>query len=225
MNNKMMTGAITIGQSPRTDVIPEIKSILGEKIEIIECGALDDLSQEEIRHLESNCKGDILITRLRDGTQVKVGEDDIIPRVEACIRKLEKQTPVILLICTGTFPEFKSKSLILYPERVLYNMVKSVLHKGKLGIMAPGVEQITYMQNRWRKIIPDVTVVSASPYIKNGEEIKLAAEQLNNERMDLIVMDCIGYTLGMKEWVKGITGRPVLLARSALARIAAELLL
>jgi protein AroM len=37
-------------------------------------------------------------------------------------------------------------------------------------------------------------------------------------------MDCIGYTLAMKQAVKEITGVPVILARSVVARMLAELL-
>ena len=42
-------GMITIGQSPRVDIVPEIKEILGEEIEVLEAGALDGLSLEQVR--------------------------------------------------------------------------------------------------------------------------------------------------------------------------------
>lgn len=38
-------GAITVGQSPRVDLIPEIQPILGDSVEIIQAGALDGLSK------------------------------------------------------------------------------------------------------------------------------------------------------------------------------------
>ena len=40
-------GAITVGQSPRVDLIPEIQPILGDSVEIIQAGTLDGLSKEE----------------------------------------------------------------------------------------------------------------------------------------------------------------------------------
>jgi len=221
---KQVVGVVTIGQSPRTDVLPEMKLFWRGEIEVRECGALDDLSRIEIRNLGANIKGDLLVTRLRDGTEVKVGDHDIIPRVEACIRKLENEVPVIILICTGTFPKFQSKSFILYPEPILYHVAQSVLREGKLGVLTPGVEQIPHQQDRWGKIFPEVSVMGASPYVQDGEEVKEAARKLKEEGADLIVMDCMGYTLEMKEWVKEITGKPALLARSTLARVAEELL-
>lgn len=36
-------GTITVGQTPRTDLIPEIAPILGASIEIIQMGGLDGL--------------------------------------------------------------------------------------------------------------------------------------------------------------------------------------
>ena len=93
-----------------------------------------------------------------------------------------------------------------------------------MGVLTPGVEQIPYQQNRWMNIFPAVSVRGASPYVKGGEEVKEAARKLKDEGVSLIVMDCMGYTLKMKEWVKEITGKPALLARSTLARVAEELL-
>ncbi len=35
---------ITIGQSPRTDVVPEMTPFLGDDVEVLESGALDGLT-------------------------------------------------------------------------------------------------------------------------------------------------------------------------------------
>ena len=40
-NGKLILGTVTIGQAPRTDLIPEIKQFLGDGVEILEAGALD----------------------------------------------------------------------------------------------------------------------------------------------------------------------------------------
>ena len=37
-------GLVTIGQSPRVDVVPEIKEVLRDvEVEVVECGALECL--------------------------------------------------------------------------------------------------------------------------------------------------------------------------------------
>lgn len=45
----MKIGAVTIGQSPRVDVTPDIMPIFGAQAELIQVGALDGLSKEEIK--------------------------------------------------------------------------------------------------------------------------------------------------------------------------------
>ena len=45
-----------------------------------------------------------------------------------------------------------------------------------------------------------------------------------NGEGDLVVMDCIGYTVTMKEKVHQISGKPVLLSRTLAARTVMELL-
>ena len=44
-------GLITVGQAPRSDVVPDMAAILGADVEIVEAGALDGLAREEITPL------------------------------------------------------------------------------------------------------------------------------------------------------------------------------
>ena len=49
---KKKLGVITIGQSPRSDVVPEIIPYLGDNVEVIEAGALDGLTYEEMKNIK-----------------------------------------------------------------------------------------------------------------------------------------------------------------------------
>ncbi len=42
-------GIITIGQSPRTDVLPEMSAFFPEGVEVLEQGALDGLTPQQVR--------------------------------------------------------------------------------------------------------------------------------------------------------------------------------
>ena len=50
--DKAKVGLLTIGQSPREDIVSEIKPLLDSRIEILEKGLLDGLSFEEIKRLK-----------------------------------------------------------------------------------------------------------------------------------------------------------------------------
>ena len=99
-------GAITVGQSPRVDVIPEMEPILGDSFEILQMGGLDGLSKEEIAAFKPRENDHILVSRLTDGSSVTFGESHILPRLQDCIHKLEENgASLILFLCTGEFPE------------------------------------------------------------------------------------------------------------------------
>ena len=79
MNKKI--GAITIGQSPRNDLIPEIESYLGGA-EILQMGSLDGLDKSEIQKLAPDTDDTVLVSKLRDNSWAVMGERKIIPLLQ-----------------------------------------------------------------------------------------------------------------------------------------------
>ena len=104
---------VTIGQTPRNDVVPEIQTLLGSAIEILQCGALDGLSLEEVRKLAPTSGDSILVTRMRNGEEVTVGESRILPRIQRCVNNLAPRCDVLAMLCTGQFPQLVSDRMIV----------------------------------------------------------------------------------------------------------------
>jgi protein AroM len=69
----------------------------------------------------------------------------------------------------------------------------------------------------------DVFVQAGSPY-QGMDSIESAARELKDTGVDLIVMDCMGYTFQMQEQIRRMTGVPVILPRGIVARIVKEML-
>ena len=222
---KKTIGTVTIGQAPRTDVIPDVVSVLGTGIEIREAGALDGLSKEEIASFAPK-KGDyVLVTRLADGTSVQVAEQFITPRVNQKIADHFKNgIQVVLLLCTGEFPDFEEGGLLIRPQKVLYNAVAAVAEGMRIGVLTPSPEQVEQPERRWGMISPHAKAVPASPYVDTKAAVKRAAEQLREWKADITVLDCIGYTMATRTAVREITGKPVLLARGVAASMVKELI-
>jgi protein AroM len=218
-------GMITIGQSPRVDIVPEMRVILGPDTEIIEAGALDGLSLGEVKTFYPK-KGDyILCTRMANGTEVVVARKFILPRVQRCIDLLtEKGAEILLFLCTGKFPEFKSKRLFLESQKILDHFLLA-LHgeQEKIGLIIPLADQIRQAKNKYRRLKGRMIIQAASPYATQ-DEMRLAAEALKKADPHVIVMHCMGYTLEMKQKVMEITGKPTVLARSLVARMLKELI-
>lgn len=204
----MRIGLVTIGQSPRDDINEEIIPIL-KGAEIIECGALDDLSIEEIECMKPERY--TLVTRLRDGSEVKVDRDKIVERVKECISRLD--VDIIGLLCTGEFPHLNCNSILVEPSALLLSAVNTLLPHGKLGFFVPSEEQIELSGKKWGR--EEAIIKAFSPY--SGREKDLVELSKEMKDTDLVVMDCFGYTSKMKEIVKKETKKPVLLARTFFA--------
>ena len=217
----MKIGIITIGQSPRNDVVGEIGELLNQA-EIVQRGCLDDLTNEQRESLNPEETEPFLVTVLRDGSSVQVSKEKTAQLLQQRIKELEnKDVASIVLLCTGDFPDLESKKLLIQPGKLIRELVEAMLTlEGKLGVVAPCSEQIDQIQKKWSHLNPVVAV--ASPY-ENSGKIQDAAKKLRAENVDLTVLDCIGYTRQMKQTVREITRKPVILARSLLARVLGEL--
>ncbi|MBC8571106.1 AroM family protein [Oscillospiraceae bacterium NSJ-54] len=220
----MKVGAITVGQAPRVDVTKDILPILGENIELIQAGALDGMSKEELKGIEPQEGDYVLVSRLRDGSSVRFAERHILPRLQAAIDKLTAEgAELILMLCTGEFPpELRAEVPLLYPCRLLDGIVPAVAPRGRIGVVVPDISQKEQNIRRWDGIVSEVTVAAASPYADMAG-IKAVAGELRALDVDVLILDCIGYTQEMKELLRKETGKKILLPRTVLARVVREL--
>ncbi|MCL1993742.1 MAG: AroM family protein [Spirochaetes bacterium] len=217
----MKIGAITIGQSPRVDITPEILEYMGN-VEVIEAGGLDGLNKEDIAQFKP-AQGDyVLISRLKDGSSAVFAERYILPRLQQCIYDLEeKGARLIVFYCTGEFPQFHSNVPLLFPDAMLKGAVPSLASDRSVIIVTPVPEQIEQSQAKW-DCIPNVISIAASPY-GAWEELEAAAESLRGTDAGLLVLDCMGYTKKMKALFAEKTGAQVVLSRTLMARLIGEL--
>ncbi len=217
-------GAITVGQSPRVDVTDDILPILGDDIQLIQAGALDHMTPEQLRAIEPQQGDYVLVSRLKDGTSVRFAERHILPRLQEAIDTLTAQgVQMILMLCTGEFPpQLQGQVPLIYPCRLLDGLVPALARRGKIGVVVPDISQKEQNIRRWDGIAKEVHVVAASPYA-DMEGIQSAAEKLRELDVDLLILDCIGYTVKMKRIFHQATGKPVLLPRTVLARVVREL--
>ena len=215
-------GAITIGQAPRDDVVPEMEKLLGAGVRVLQAGALDGLSRGDIAALAPSDGKDALITRLTDGTEVIVSKPAILGRLQACLDALAPKTDACVILCAGKFPAFQSPHPVLLPERLIAAAADAVWEGGRLGVIVPIPHQRAGAAARWQHIDPDVAVAVASPYQGAGD-VMSAAEELRRAGVTLTIMNCLGFTSATKAVVRDVTRAPALLPISLIARFLAEL--
>jgi len=202
-----------------------MREVMGPKIEIMEAGALDGLTLEEVKRFYPRRGDYILCTRMSDGTEVVVAKRFILPRVQQCIDLLTgRGAEILVFICTGHFPPFSSKRLFVEAQKILDHFILALHGENeRMGLLIPLSDQIEQARRKYRRLKGEMIIRSASPYASE-DEVTQTAKELKKADPHLIVMHCMGYTQAMKKKVMEITGKPTILARSLVARTVKELI-
>lgn len=216
---------ITIGQSPRVDMVTAITKYMPSEIRVVEKGVLDDLSAAEILAIAPQGGQETLVSRLRDGSSVTLGKEYIMAALEKLIADCQKEDiDMTLLACTGKFEPFQSTIPIVYPDYLLSHVVKGVFRKGQLGIVVPLLEQQKSIMEKWNDAGISCSVLACSPYDFQAEKLISVAKEMDNLPVKAIVLDCMGYTEDMKRLMMQHTSKPVLVARNVVFSALAEIL-
>jgi protein AroM len=219
-----VVGLVTIGQSPRPDVVPDMAEIIGPGVEIREAGALDGLTRVEIDALKPTGDDEILVTRLQDGSAVFLGKEKIVGLVERRIAGLERGgARFTALLCTGAFPRLRAGRTLIQPHPVLLGTLRGLSWPGRLGILTPSVPHVPQTEARWQRDGFDPVVAPLSPYEEEDPAaLRRAAEAMRAGAAGLVVMDCMGFRRKTRDELRGLTGVPVLLANLLVARVITE---
>lgn len=216
-------GIVTIGQAPRTDMVPELRPLLGSD-EVIEHGALDELSDSEIAALAPDEGEEVLVSRLRDGSSVELSHARLEPLLrEAVLRAEADGVEASLLVCTGSFADFPHRKPLLPAERLLVHGTVALVGALRLGVLCPEPAQLPAMVEKWSPHTGEPLVEPANPYAGEAErDVADAAKRLTERGAEIVVLDCMGYSASMRAAAAKAVRTPVILARSLVARLAAE---
>ncbi|MFC4554937.1 AroM family protein [Georgenia faecalis] len=226
----MKLAVVTIGQSPRVDLTPEIRDVLPPGTEIVEHGALDGLDRAAIAALAPQPGERVLTSRLRDGTSAVVRHDDTVALVGRAVARGEADgADATFLVCTGEFRQVAHTRPLFTAERLAHDGVRGLLSgfpTRRLGILSPLPEQVTEAYAHWEASmgVRPTAVGAASPYTDDPVTVAAAGAMVGGA-CDLLVMDCIGYTAAMRDAVQEACGDTrVVTARDVAARLLGSLL-
>ncbi len=224
-NQEKRIGIVTIGQSPRTDVVPEMQTHLGAHVSIIERGALDGLSLTGVKEFTPETGMLPLVTRMKDGTEVIVAKEKLLPRINDVVMALDDEgVNLILLLCNGDFPVFDTHCLVIEPQRLVDHCVAGLLdQRHRLGILVPVKEQKNWVRQRLDKGNYKITFAVASPY-ESEKKREEACMSFREAGCDLIVLYCMGFNRQMGAKVRMFCNSPVIVSNSIAARVLGELL-
>lgn len=224
MNSMAM---ITVGQAPRDDLVPSMEQVFSRKVSIWQAGVLDGLSREAMVSLAPDAGEVGIVARLLDGSTTLLSHKKIVPRVQVLVdRAVAQGVGLIVILCGADWSALRSPTLIVNPGKVFPAIVTALASGWRLGVIKPSAGQIEQARKQFADRGIETVVTAASPY--TGEQrlhdVRAAAEQLKVAGVDLVWMTCVGMDEVMRSIVREVTGRPVILARTILARVIDEFL-
>ena len=220
-------GAATPAQTPCIDILSdELTSILGNSVEIIQSGALDWIPDDQLDAYAPNQGEPSLITPLRDGSGTfRIAKERLFPQFQQSYDYLVEQgAQMIVMFCTGIFPDtLHAKVPIIYPSKILASLVPALSPRSKIAVVEPDFFSKDREAAYWNGVVGEAIMTNVSPY-GEFEEIAETARKLEDLDVDIIVLDCLGFTRRVKEIFVRETRKPVLLPRTIIARTVQNIL-
>lgn len=183
-------GALTIGQSPRPDLVAPLQNLLPD-YQILQAGALDDLEPADVPDPSEAAYP--LITRMRGGQSVMVAEGFIGPKLQQALNHLETSGVVAtLLLCAGTFADLQGRLPLFVPFKICASVLRALGLKF-IGLITPVPEQETPIRARWEKIGWQPTVWTANLGKQDRAFHRRLTEKVHMHNLDCIVLDYVGH--------------------------------
>lgn len=223
-------GAITVGQSPRPDLVPLFQAALPEGAELVECGVLDGLDRATIeRDYAPEPGGAVLISRLVDGSSVVISKARAEVRVAELVADLDRAgCRLILLLCTGAFRGLDGTGAqVLQPQALLMPTIRALVMGRRAGFMVPTEPQVAAVPQKWACLAEDGALpplaVALSPYDADDAEVAAAAASLAEAGAEILIGDCIGFGEHHRAVARKASGLPVIVSTGLLSKLVSEL--
>jgi protein AroM len=198
---------ITIGETPRDDVIPELLNLMGKPDLLYrEIGPIDGVDPSIYKPLNDD---DVLVSRKRDGSVAYISHRWVVEELS----QIECEGLCVLL-CTG---EFESERFILL-YKVIDSFFSAMPKLDRVTVVVPELQQYASAVKRWSKVGSRTNCVAFSPYRSSELNVDLSQEQL-------VYLDCMGFELKHEEFFRTKTSGIVLSARRILANYLRNFLL
>ncbi|PSK67298.1 hypothetical protein B0E53_00740 [Micromonospora sp. MH33] len=193
-------GLVTIGQAPRTDLIPDVETALSG-VDWVEHGALDLLDADGIARLGPRGGERTLVSRLRDGSRVRLGATSIAPALDDALRRcVADRCGAVLVLCTGRVEHGPASVPVLHAEDLAHELMVGLVGEGRLGVLCPVPEQLTDIRERWEgRLGRSVVAAAVDPYTAGLDEVAAAGRSITADGADAVFLDCIGYTREQRE--------------------------
>lgn len=203
---------VTIGQSPREDIVPDLLEQITVEVDAVEFGALDGVDEDAIRALAPISEDSILYTRLRSGADVIIRKEWIADRLNQLFAEIDSAGfDLIVLLCTAEFPNLQSRTAMI---DAVVDIDPLLVDGRRLGVVLPTPGQVEELSlNRYGHGTAFAHYAPHAPGDRD-DELDLAAVGLAGTQQ--VIMDCMAFDNDDRTRLQSKIAAPVVLARDLL---------
>lgn len=192
--------ALVMGHTPRPDLLGPIRETLSGHVDVVEVGALDGTTDEQLAALSRHGADDaLLVAKLRDGRQVSISESMVTPllQVKLSAAVVYSRTPPVaaLLLTTAALPQLRAPHgmTLLRPFECAVSVVEA-LGVLQAVLLVPCEGQQKFAEARWRSRLPYLDV-AAVPLSTNMplEQMERIVEERAAPGKGVLVLDFLGH--------------------------------
>ena len=201
---------VTIGQSPRNDVVPDILRSLDGPVEALEYGILDEVSHEGLFQASPGPDDPALLTRLRDGSDVVLSMNWTCQRVREVYRDVAaREIDLVVLMSTILGDTVAPAGATVYCDRVIDRAVAGFVRAGqRVGIVLSLEGQDDHIAHD-----NDGADLGLAAIARPGDRKALSTALKRLGSCDIIMLHSVSYSEADSEAAKQMSGKPIVLAR------------
>lgn len=205
---------LTVGRTPRIDLLPEILEILDMDLDVVERGVLDDLTPDEIDEMLARPGEDALCTLLSENIRVVLSKAAVRRKLERILHDIKPyDCDLVVLLTTGLLRDFHSPRPMVNAQRAVEAAIMSLSSNGQtIGLIHPLERQVTEI---------DIPVLQrfnvTASHASEGDRDQLARAVMDVSGSDVIVLHSVSYTEADRNLVAQASRKPVLLTRRIIA--------
>ena len=205
---------LTVGQAPRTDIVPEVLSLLGTPVQTDEIGVLDGMSAAGIEALAPGPFEPSIATNLPDGRQIVLSRAAVHDRMAEITSALEPgEYDLVVMLTTGLSDCYTCQCPLINAQFAVESTVMALISSDQtIGIINPLERQTSQMN---LATLTHATVVST--FARENDRAALASAVMDLADCDAIVMHSVSYSEADRELVARTSRKPVIAARRIVA--------
>ena len=215
---------ITVGQAPRVDMTGDLCAHLAPGLELVEYGALDHMTLADVeRELAPDPGDEVLVSRMRDGSQATFSGTKVVPLVQQRIDEAEAAGAAPSSCCARWFSAASAHGAArISPARFLIASPAARRAIPKLAVMVPDARRSSRPMRggRSRHGCPRGARIAVCRHRRRHP----GRRDLRDSGCAFLCLDCMGFTTQMRDAARAASGLDVLLPRTLVASVISELM-